>query len=171
MTPPPSSPRPLINTTPHAHRMSYRIGRGEQGVLTFEPYKSSLLPLWRFRTVAVARRSAADLWERFEQFDRDDEADFVGMDMARKFIQMGMTRAKRYANHAGGRKYRKGTRDELPRSTTDEVQRNPELREKEAASQVFREVWERCRAHEGYQRRKVEFLAEQREWAKQQAKS
>jgi hypothetical protein len=25
--------------------------------------------------------------------------------MARKFIQMGMTRAKRYANYEGGRKY------------------------------------------------------------------
>ena len=31
--------------------------------------------------------------------------DFVGADMARKFIQMGYTRARRYATHAGGRKY------------------------------------------------------------------
>jgi hypothetical protein len=31
--------------------------------------------------------------------------DFVGMDMARKFLQMGYTRARRYANHATGRKY------------------------------------------------------------------
>ena len=31
--------------------------------------------------------------------------DFVGADMSRKFVQMGMTRAKRYANHRGGRKY------------------------------------------------------------------
>jgi hypothetical protein len=29
----------------------------------------------------------------------------VGMDMARRFLQMGMTRARRYANHKGGRKY------------------------------------------------------------------
>ncbi|KAK7951054.1 uncharacterized protein PG986_006782 [Apiospora aurea] len=153
--------------------MTYRIGRGEQGVLTFEPYKSSLLPLWRFRTVAVARQSAADLWARFERFDADDEADFVGMDMTRKFIQMGMTRAKRYANHAGGRKYRKdggARREELPRCT-DEARMSPDQREKAAASLVFREVWERCRAHEGYQRRKAEFLAEQKEWEKQQAKS
>ncbi|KAK8050289.1 hypothetical protein PG994_012019 [Apiospora phragmitis] len=162
---------PLIKTTPHAHRMSYRIGRGEQGVLTFEPYKSSPLPLWRFRTAAVARRGAADLWARFERFGRDDEADFVGMDMARKFLQMGMTRAKRYANHAGGRKYRKGKgAAELPR-TTDESQMSPDQREKAAASLVFWEAWERCRAHEGYQRRKAEFLAEQKEWEKQQAKS
>ncbi len=31
--------------------------------------------------------------------------DLVGMDMARKFIQMGYTRARRYANYRGGRKY------------------------------------------------------------------
>ena len=33
------------------------------------------------------------------------EDDFVGMDMARKFLQMGYTRARRYANHKSGRKY------------------------------------------------------------------
>jgi hypothetical protein len=31
--------------------------------------------------------------------------DFVGMDMARKFLEMGFTRARRYANHSSGRKY------------------------------------------------------------------
>lgn len=67
-------------------RMSYRIARGEQGVLTFEPYKSYLLPLWRFKTPEIARKSSRELWERFEQYD--EEGDFVGMDMARKFIQM-----------------------------------------------------------------------------------
>lgn len=58
-------------------RMSYRIGRGEQGVLTFEPYKSSLLPHWRFRTVAIARGSSAALWGKFLEYDHED--DFVGM--------------------------------------------------------------------------------------------
>lgn len=31
--------------------------------------------------------------------------DFVGMDMCRKFLEMGFTRARRYANHKDGRKY------------------------------------------------------------------
>lgn len=31
--------------------------------------------------------------------------DFAGMDMARKFLQMGYTRARRYANHKSGKKY------------------------------------------------------------------
>jgi hypothetical protein len=29
---------------------------------------------------------------------------------------------------------------------------------------IFKEVWERCRAHEGYQRLKEQFLVEQKEW-------
>ena len=85
------------------HPESYRVGRGEQGVLTVEPYKSELLPLWRFRTPQLARESAAALTERFHAYLAD--GDIVGADMARKFLQMGFTRARRYANHPGGRKY------------------------------------------------------------------
>jgi hypothetical protein len=77
----------LIETTPVATRMSYQVGRGEQGVLSFEPYKSDILPLWKFRTVPIARKSSQDLWQRFVEFD--EQNDFVGMDMTRKFIQMG----------------------------------------------------------------------------------
>jgi hypothetical protein len=32
-------------------------------------------------------------------------SDFLGADMARKFLQTGWTRARRHANHRGGRKY------------------------------------------------------------------
>jgi len=35
------------------------------------------------------------------------QRDFIGMDMARKFLEMGFTRARRYANHSSGRKYDK----------------------------------------------------------------
>ena len=31
--------------------------------------------------------------------------DFVGMDMCRKFLEMGFTRARRYAKHKDGKKY------------------------------------------------------------------
>src|SRR5690349_20942885 len=101
-----------------AQRMSYRIGRGEQGVLTFEPYKSEILPLWRFKTVSIARTSSAQIYSKFLAYH--DAEDFIGMDMARKFLQMGMTRAKRYANYAGGRKYDKGTGAELRKSEEHE---------------------------------------------------
>ena len=138
-------------------RMSYVIGRGEQGVLTFEPYKSRLLPLWRFKTPEIARQSSQDLWARFELYD--DHDDFVGQDMVRKFVQMGMTRARRYANHKGGRKYDKKSGKELPRSTGHE-----DLTSKKEASDIFREVWLRCKEHKRYQRRRERFVREQKEW-------
>lgn len=140
-----------------ALRMSYRIARGEQGVLTFEPYKSFLLPLWRFRTPEIARQSSKDLWARFEDYDQKN--DFVGMDMCRKYIQMGMTRAKRYANHKGGRKYAKDTGKELEKSTG-----HADMEAKRESSDIFRAVWVRCKEHEGYQKKKEEFLREQKSW-------
>lgn len=91
----------------------YRVGKGEQGVLLVEPYKSELLPHWRFRTPEEARESAAILLSMFLAY-RDAE-DFVGMDMARKFLQMGYTRARRYANHRSGRKWSAGRTEVLPR--------------------------------------------------------
>ena len=33
------------------------------------------------------------------------QQDFIGMDMARKFLEMGFTRSRRYANHPSGKKY------------------------------------------------------------------
>lgn len=71
------------------------------GVLSFEPYKSLILPYWAFRTVPIAQNSADVLWAIFKSYVQRD--DFVGADMTRKYIQMGMTRARRYANHKGGR--------------------------------------------------------------------
>ena len=81
----------------------YRVGIGEQGVLLVQPYKAELLPLWRFRTPEVARVSSAALLERFYEYRNAN--DFVGMDMTRKYLQMGWTRSRRYANHKGGQKY------------------------------------------------------------------
>lgn len=85
------------------HPEKYKIGRGEQGVLIAEPYKSEILPYWKFRTPAIAEESARKIYEMFEHYK--SENDFVGMDMARKFLQMGFTRSRRYANHASGKKY------------------------------------------------------------------
>ena len=92
----------------------YRMGRGEQGVLLVQPYKGELLPHWRFRTPQEARRSAASLFRMFKAYGR--RGDFVGMDMARKFLQMGYTRSRRYAKRKGGRKFASGTRRLLPLS-------------------------------------------------------
>lgn len=85
------------------HPELYKIGRGEQGVLIAEPYKSELLPHWKFKTPEIAETSAKKIYAMFEEYKSHN--DFVGMDMARKFLQMGFTRARRYANHASGTKY------------------------------------------------------------------
>lgn len=113
------------------HPELYRVGRGEQGVLTVEPYKSELLPLWRFKTQPEARASARALRRAFERY-RDD-GDFVGMDMARKFLQMGFTRARRYASHRSGRKY--DERGNVAASAPDP--------EKARAAEVFQRAWQR----------------------------
>lgn len=85
------------------HPEKYVIGKGEQGVLIAEPYKSEILPHWRFATPRIAEESAAKIFSIFEDYRA--AGDFVGMDMARKFLQMGFTRSRRYANHASGKKY------------------------------------------------------------------
>jgi len=81
----------------------YRIGKGEQGVLLVEPYKSEILPHWRFKNPEVARASADKIYELYLGYR--DADDFAGMDMARKFLQMGWTRSLRYFNHRTGQKY------------------------------------------------------------------
>lgn len=81
----------------------YRVGKGEQGVLLVRPYKDELLPLWRFKTPKIAQESARKLYQEFLRYRKEE--DFVGMDMARKYIQMGFTRSRRYANHRSGKKY------------------------------------------------------------------
>lgn len=81
----PPSPLPTPSLTSPSLRNSYTISRGEIGVLTFEPYKSLLLPYWRFRTVSIARSSAEALWAIFVSYG--ERGDFVGMDMARKFVR------------------------------------------------------------------------------------
>jgi hypothetical protein len=85
------------------HPELYRVGKGEQGVLLVEPYKSEILPYWRFKTPEIAQASANHIYQLFLAYKAQN--DFVGMDMARKFLQMGYTRSRRYANHKSGKKY------------------------------------------------------------------
>lgn len=72
-----------------------------------------------------------------------------------------MTRAKRYANHAGGRKYDKKSGVELEKSST-----HAGAKEKLEASNIFRGYWERCKEHERYAELKKAFQEEQKEWDK-----
>ena len=85
------------------NRNLYRIGRGEQGVLLVRPYTNTICAHWRFRTPDEAVRSANKIFAMY--LDYRDDKDFIGMDMCRKFLEMGFTRSRRYANHHTGKKY------------------------------------------------------------------
>lgn len=121
-----------------AHPELYRVGKGEQGVLICEPYKSEIGQHWRFRTTEIAEESSAKIFALFEDYLAAN--DFVGADMARKYLQMGYTRARRYANYKGGKKYDKGDNyKELPRDTGDA--------EKAKAASMFYARWKSAEAN------------------------
>ena len=81
----------------------YRIGRGEQGVLLVRPYTDVICKHWRFKTLKEAKVSSQKIFDMY--LDYRILKDFIGMDMCRKFLEMGFTRARRYANHKDGKKY------------------------------------------------------------------
>ena len=85
------------------NRKLYRIGRGEQGVLLVRPYTNIICNHWRFKTPKIAVQSANKIFSMY--LDYRDAGDFIGMDMCRKFLEMGFTRSRRYANHHRGKKY------------------------------------------------------------------
>ena len=122
----------------------YRVGRGEQGVLLVEPYKSEILPHWRFKTPEIARESSEKIYEMYLTYKHEN--DFVGMDMARKFLQMGYTRSRRYANHKSGRKYDKNG---------EVMEREVDLEKAESAS-IFEEKWKLVREDKDYLKLKKE---------------
>ena len=138
----------------------YAIGKGEQGVLSVEPYKSEILPYWRFKNEEVARDSSEKIYQLFLKYLEND--DFVGADMARKFLQMGYTRARRYANYKGGKKYdgpvpadKKGEsgahgRPQLPRQPEDPV--------KARAAAIFKAKWDEAKNHPDYLRQRTLFI-------------
>ena len=144
-----------------AHPEGYQIGKGEQGVLSVESYKSEILPHWRFVTLEKAHESSAKIFEMFNEYKAQN--DFVGMDMARKFLQMGITRSRRYANQKGGKKYdgpvpldKKGQsgahdRAELPKSEEDPI--------KAECARIFQEKYLLAKNDETYLRLTAEHRA------------
>lgn len=93
------------NTLFRPNDIRYRIGRGEQGVLLVRPYTDVICRHWRFKTLKEAKISSQKIFDMY--LDYRIQKDFVGMDMCRKFLEMGFTRARRYANHKDGKKYDK----------------------------------------------------------------
>ena len=134
------------------HPEIYRVGKGEQGVLLVEPYKSEILPHWRFKTPDIARESSEKIYQMFLEYLEQD--DFVGADMARKFLQMGYTRSRRYANHKSGRKYKTNPQKET--SKEDQIQAKKDILPYEVdpvkaeSAAIFKEKWVQAKTEEKY---------------------
>jgi hypothetical protein len=120
------------------HPELYKVGKGEQGVLICEPYKSEIGRHWRFKTPDIAIISSEKIYDMFNDYLAAN--DFVGADMARKYLQMGYTRARRYANYKGGKKYDETDNYRpLERGTGDE--------EKARSAAIFYDKWKAAEAN------------------------
>jgi len=128
-----------LNFRDHPER--YRHTAGEQGAFKIEPYKSQLLPLWTVADLGPAAEAAQTIYDRYREYRAAD--DFVGMDMARKYLQMGWTRAMRYAKYPGGQKYEDGEKRE-PEQWYDP--------EKRRIARIYRFHLDRVREDSAYQR-------------------
>lgn len=166
----PATPRPytsrsfnykqdFANTDFRKNPELYQVGRGEQGVLMVEPYKSEILPFWRFKNPEVAEESGARIYSLFLEYKAGN--DFVGMDMARKFLQMGYTRARRYANHKGGKKYeanpqKAGSAQKEKEARTHQLPQEPDAltNEKAQAARIFYGYYLKAREDEEYKQMK-----------------
>ena len=119
----------------------YVVGRGQQGVLICEPYKSEICEHWRFKTVPEAEVSSRKILEMFHEYLAIE--DFVGADMAKKFLHMGFTRSRRYANHRDGKKY-------APDGSVIPQEADAMTCEKAQSAAIFREAWKLARENKTY---------------------
>ena len=132
------------NTLFETNDKRYRIGRGEQGVLLVRPYTDDICKHWRFKTPGEAISSATKILHLYHIYKT--KSDFVGMDMCRKFLEMGFTRARRYANHKDGKKYNDdgSIKPQEPDALTSEKAKSArifkEFRDKVAKDPVYVEM-------------------------------
>ena len=71
-------------------------------MLTCEPYKSELHPLWKFKTPHKERNFRTEIINKFFKYLED--GDFVGV-IWQKYLHMGFTRSRRYYNHSSETKW------------------------------------------------------------------
>lgn len=135
--------------------MRYEVNERWKNTRVPEPYVSTLLPLWSYMTPEAARISSQNLLAKFLEYDARD--DFIGMDLTCKLIQKGADVAYQDALFMSQR--------------TDDVEgvslrwsRAGRKRKLEQSSSIFWEVWKLCDKHEGYNRRTLQFLEEQKQW-------
>ena len=129
----------------------YKVGRGQQGVLTCEPYKSEICQHWRFKTPELAKQSSTKILKMF--YDYLEQGDFVGADMAKKFLHMGFTRSRRYANHRNGKKWIKEN------NQWKILPQEPDAMDcdKAKSAEIFKQSWVEARTNKQYLKMKKEW--------------
>ena len=137
-------------------RQLYRIGRGEQGVLLVRPYTNDICAHWRFVDEKAATTSSNKIYEMFCEYR--ERNDFIGMDMARKFLEMGFTRARRYANHSSGRKYAED-------GSVSTCEKDCLTNVKAKAAQIFKEKRDLAAHDPEYQRQRKEWRSNESTYA------
>ena len=142
-----------LDFTDSETRKLYRIGRGEQGVLLVRPYTNYICTHWRFVDETTARKSSTKIYEMFLGFK--NQRDFIGMDMARKFLEMGFTRARRYANHSSGRKYDKMSGKIRPQ------EHDWQTNTKAKSAAIFKEVRDKAAYDPTYKEMRKEWRADE----------
>ena len=136
-------------------RMSYEVDRPWKNNRVPEPYISTLLHLWSYVTPEAARISSQNLRAKFLEYDAKD--DFIGMDLACKLIQKGAVVAYQDALFMS-------QRNDDAEGVSSHWSRAGRQRRLEQTSSIFWEVWKLCDKHEGYNRRTLQFLEEQKRW-------
>lgn len=130
------------------HPEQYRVGKGEQGVLICEPYKSEIGPYWRFKNEEIASESSEKIFDLFINYM--EKNDFIGADLSRKYLQMGFTRARRYFNYKGGNKYD-------PSNGYEQLERGTGDPEKAKSAAVFYKKWKEAEAFPKYRKMKADW--------------
>ena len=133
----------------------YRVGKGEQGVLLVEPYKSEILPNWRFKNPDIATNSSQKIYQMFLEYLEQD--DFVGADMARKIFckwaipdrdaTLTTKAVKKYRSNpqkAGSQAAEKEARQEILPLDIDPI--------KAKSAEIFKAKWQEAKGNSKYQR-------------------
>lgn len=152
---------PAYDVDFRAHPEEYEIGRGEEGVFKVQPYQDELLERWGYADRETADEAGEAIDEKCRAYRAREE--FVGMDMARKYLQMGYTRAMRYARYSGGRKYTESEAQRVSEASGETAsdegpERDPEFwadGDKREAAPVYEVWWQRVEDDETYRAMKT----------------
>jgi len=88
-------PGPTNDTNYEAHPERYPLDMDDEQALDVAPYASRIIPYWRYGSAAEAATSAAQLYELYTRYK--ESGDFVGMDVVRRLLRLGLTYARKLA--------------------------------------------------------------------------